>query len=257
MEQDKCELRDEILLLSRRSDESSLEEENVVESKGKEPYNKKHAEFSDSSLKAGTKAKKGVEFRTLISTSFDTLAVGEFLWLQELKQLGYSMHEIADLLVEQATNFPWPISVKEVLRPKSKDLGLYQVNCVHGVNAAEMENHQSRFLSEVDTPSRKSTIGFDADGRQVTLSAMETAEYLCGLAGCSPGNSADRNNVVFEDSNSRCFISIPHAKFNYESVRDLDLWQDMWAKLFSMMNCWSQHSIFYKRKGFAVTPLPF
>ena len=67
----------------------------------------------------------------VLERHFETVAVEEFEWLQEMKSLGYGYYDIAEILLDNSSNSPW-IFFKQ---PEPKEVSIHPdvhiQNCVH------------------------------------------------------------------------------------------------------------------------------
>ena len=69
--------------------------------------------------------------RGVLERHFEAVAVEEFVWLQELRSLGYGYYDIAELLLDDVNKSPW-IFLKQ---PEPKEVSIrpdfHTSNCVH------------------------------------------------------------------------------------------------------------------------------
>lgn len=141
----------------------------------------------------------------LLERFFRQVAVGEYSWLTELEQLGYSPLEITDELLEKAIHGSWIFEPFEmpVVQPFISDF--HQSYCVH---------NYSESLNESDPKKRKQSkiLLTDTDTNGFTLSARQSIEYLCGLGGARPASDGsteiELGSVAFEENNSKATVTL-------------------------------------------------
>lgn len=138
--------------------------------------------------------------RKLLEKRFNEIAIGEYAWINELREAGYSYYEIADLLYQDETDAPWIYFELEDHNP----LELYPKDGEHVKNCAHCCFDDATTLDELQTQSfclEEST-------------GSEEIQKLCGLAGIIPvsRDPGEWNGAVtFKDENSVAVIS--YAKF--------------------------------------------
>ncbi|EPS35817.1 hypothetical protein H072_10787 [Dactylellina haptotyla CBS 200.50] len=137
----------------------------------------------------------------LLTKRFDTVGVGEFEWLIELKEAGYSMGEIANVLLEDANDSPWIYFEprKFELADKRPSCDFHPSGCVHSSEILQLENDTNKVL-QLDNQDPR----FDS----------EAIQELCGLAGLIPSscNIEDKDgNAEFLEENSVAVISYFHT----------------------------------------------
>ncbi|PWI63949.1 hypothetical protein PCL_02262, partial [Purpureocillium lilacinum] len=139
--------------------------------------------------------------RRLVRRQFAELAQGEYAWLQELKDLGYSPDEIAEILFEEDTDSPWiffssSAEPNDGLEVQSQH---HLPGCVHQLPWFHTQ------LSKPVTLCSEATEDFSL--------ILTEVQRLCGLAGITPStrNLEDWNgSVKFQEGNSIALVSHEH-----------------------------------------------
>lgn len=133
--------------------------------------------------------------RSILAEHFDIVAVGEFAWITELEEAGYTRVEIADLLYEEAWDAAWIFFEPEVLDQEAilPDEEMHIQGCVHQVlNDTHQRSPTRPLLREEDS------------------STTYQIQELCGLAGITP-SSRDRErwngSVSFEQQGTVAVVS--------------------------------------------------
>lgn len=145
-------------------------------------------------IKEALRTREVQVLETLLSKQLERVAVGEYAWIKELDTAGYSQAEIAQLLVEEASDSPWiyfqPHYSEDTSLPKA-DADFHVPGCVHGVD-------------EIDTGAKSHTEllrneDFHSD-----------VQELCGIAGIVP-TSCDRSSwngiVNFDPDNTGATVT--------------------------------------------------
>ncbi|KAI1212174.1 uncharacterized protein F4807DRAFT_361418 [Annulohypoxylon truncatum] len=134
----------------------------------------------------------------LIADQFDQVTVGEYFWLKELKEFGYSSNEIADLVFEQYNDSPWiffePMPhVEANARPD-----FHLTNCSHHVLDHTL-NHNS---SSPSLAVGSHTAINDED-------IMRLVHESCGIAGVSPQSREQQSWTGFVEfhANNAALVS--------------------------------------------------
>lgn len=181
----------------------------------------------------------------LLESFFDQIAVQEYSWLTELKQLGFSPEEIADQLLEKAILGPW---IHEPFNEPHSEVSIpnfHQNGCVHADSRNERAIYvgdPTDFVNSICTsPHGRNVIvsdpevgSDDEETSQLTieglrgnmespsttklekggmcLSARQRIEYFCGLGGGRPAadgsTKIEFGSVSFEENNSRASITL-------------------------------------------------
>lgn len=198
-----------------------------------------------------------IKTRWLLENFFDKIALEEYSWLKELAQLGLSLQEIADELLDKAMQGPWihepfenPVSVLSTP-------GFHQDNCVHAGQPTENEYGHPANLADSsytqlhgrnlivsgpganvqdEQPSQPGSQGLrDSKGsplrsipesKGLFLTAPQRIEYFCGLGGVRPAADGsiriELGSVSFEEDNSKAFISLESLEDNSTVLEVLD-----------------------------------
>lgn len=133
--------------------------------------------------------------RSILTEHFDIVAVGEFSWIRELDDAGYTREEIADLLYEEASDATWIFFEPEVLiqDPLIPDVEMHIQGCVHQVLDDAHQYSPSRSLLR------------EEDNR-ITYQVQE----LCGLAGVAPSSRSREKwngSISFERQGTVAVVS--------------------------------------------------
>ncbi|KAK6504766.1 hypothetical protein TWF481_006705 [Arthrobotrys musiformis] len=155
----------------------------------------------------------------LLGRQFEKVATGDYSWIQELKDGGYSTSEIAKILMEDATDAPWiyfePRKFSQ-LETYPKD-GVHTPQCVHQCFSDLVGKGK---LYKAQDPSAKET---DIEGIQ----------ELCGLAGISPSSrelEAWNGTITFEKQNSISIVSYEYA------AHDGKKWSEALKKIITILS---------------------
>ncbi|KAI8930723.1 hypothetical protein NX059_012332 [Plenodomus lindquistii] len=129
----------------------------------------------------------------LLKKRFEVVAQGEYSWVRELDEIGYTRDEIAELLFEQANDAPWIYFEPNRYNPLAVRTGVHLPRCVHQFPLSD----RSSFYQSATTQAHLYPDGW----RRV----VRTVEELCGVAGVTP-TTRDRQNwdgfIIFEEENS-------------------------------------------------------
>nr|WHF58366.1 hypothetical protein [Aspergillus sp.] len=129
--------------------------------------------------------------KKLFEKRFNEVATGEYAWIKELEEVGYSYYEIADLICQEQSDAPWiyfdPDPASKVY-PKE---GSHVQGCAHSYFSIPQNGSQ-----EQPPYPEASTV-------------TERLEELCGLAGIVPSRNVDEWDgvVTFEEQNSVATVS--------------------------------------------------
>ncbi|KAK5011794.1 hypothetical protein LTR28_003609 [Elasticomyces elasticus] len=143
--------------------------------------------------------------RELLIEQFDIIATGEYLWLRELDDVGYTRDEIAALLLEEANDAPWiyfqPRQFFHIeIKPE-----IHIQGCTHG-NFPTDSSSSGRSLMLAGTSAALGENGI-----------RNAVQELCGLAGVVPisRNIEEWNgNVRFEEHNTIAIVSYTSLEAN-------------------------------------------
>ncbi|CAH0045292.1 unnamed protein product [Clonostachys solani] len=129
-----------------------------------------------------------------LDTQFRQAAAGDYVWIKELKEIGYSNTEIAQLVHEKAHDSPWIYFEPENIPFSESWPGHHLLNCAHKLKSKSAGKNRASFSSPP----------LDQD-RQV----RQAVEELCGLGGISPycRDKAEWNGTVqFDEARSMATI---------------------------------------------------
>lgn len=159
-----------------------------------------------SDLKGAISSQDSAKTRQLLARYFPQVAVGEYSWLMELTQLGYSTTEIADVLLEKSLDGPWIFGAfkAEPVSPFIEDFHVH--HCVHGTESTG-DTSVSKKINEFVLGSAMSTnVG------SFNFPVRETVQYFCGLGGVHPDasglNQKALTSVSFMEENSTAIVSL-------------------------------------------------
>jgi hypothetical protein len=136
--------------------------------------------------------------RKVLVERFDFVAKDEYSWLREWDEMGYSLDEIAEFLLEDANDAPWIYFDPDRVPSTEIQPGVHTPGCVHRGCFNNKPSVDRSLLQP--RPSRPVT---EKDIRRVV-------EELCGLAGIAPiSRDLEKwtGNVRFEAQNSVAIVS--------------------------------------------------
>ncbi|KAG5787611.1 hypothetical protein H9Q69_013325 [Fusarium xylarioides] len=138
----------------------------------------------------------------ILKSSFDQVAIGDYEWLLELRDLGLSMDEIADELLERAQHAPWIYSKINVPDVETKRHGFHLPQCLHSRKEDEA----------MSTGSSQPIQGRMSPYSDAETSIRDTIGYLCGIGGVSPMPDGSPNlqfgSVLFENARSTAIVAL-------------------------------------------------
>lgn len=211
---DSCESRDSATSSSSYTSRSSAASSVIQATPALGP--RKMTQCTGQDLKRATSALDYARVHNMLEHSFETISVGEYSWLAELRLLGYSTSEITDELLAKSRDSPWIYSEFMVPNVGMFHQGLHMKGCVHGDKADSHEVilvHQNR-LVDGDTTHR------DLNGTE--FSVRDSIEYLCGLSGVRPAENGNRElefgQVFFENDNTLAIICLSKSESSEVSV---------------------------------------
>jgi len=155
----------------------------------------------------------------LLEQCFDRVATGEYAWLAELKKLDYSPLEITDELLERAILGPWILEPFTPLISPAFDPEFHLPRCAHF------------FCGQVGGPyagegSNIEALSKDANATGPVLSAKESIEYYCGLAGTRPAPEGsaeiELGAVAFAEDCSAAEVTLVGPKDNSAVLQVLE-----------------------------------
>ena len=164
----------------------------------------------DTSIHEALKYSDACILRYLLLKHFNRVAIGEYSWIKELDEAGYSHEEISHLLFEEANDAPWiyfePQALhRPVVYPKAK---VHIPGCVH------------RYLDEAALENRAPTPLVDFNAEKDIHITNEIQE-LCGLGGIAPtsrNHEAWNGSVTFEQQNSVAFLSYDSVEGSSDDI---------------------------------------
>ena len=120
--------------------------------------------------------------RNLLHEYFELVASDNFVWLHELRDLGYSFDEIAEVLMNERNDSPWIYFKPRSHPPRSVVADFHQPYCVHEsvpvIQDAKASTNKSESRSKQLVENRHSSASDD--------DTTYLMEELCGLAGILP-----------------------------------------------------------------------
>ena len=161
-----------------------------------------------STIKEALQLEDTKALQRMLETRFEMVTQDEFSWLRELIEAGYTHHELAELLLEQASDTPWIFFEPNSFEPIAISDASHVQGCAH-------EYFDSR--KSVTVPSKLSvTKSSPARWKDIT----KVLEELCGLAGIIPSDQ-DRSkwngSVRFEEQNSVAIVTHSQPQDDLES----------------------------------------
>ncbi|KAF3197802.1 hypothetical protein TWF679_002637 [Orbilia oligospora] len=139
----------------------------------------------------------------LLAKRFDRVAIGEYFWIRELDDGGYSADEIAAILMEDAADTPWIyFESRASSQPADTDIDTYPKDGVHVSRCV----HQCFDHLAGETKLHEVPRDIDMD------TSISEIQELCGLTDIIPSShELERWNgtVVFQEENSIAIVSYP------------------------------------------------
>ncbi|KAL1600697.1 hypothetical protein SLS60_007085 [Paraconiothyrium brasiliense] len=140
--------------------------------------------------------------RQLLRRQFKIVAQGDYSWMSELFEVGYTHDELAELLFEQASDAPWIFFEPAAFETAKVHVNAHILGCIHETFPGDQfAVCQSTLTRLVPSPS--------GSWRTITKSVEE----LCGLAGVTP-NTRDRDRwdgfVHFQEHNTVATVTCCH-----------------------------------------------
>ncbi|KAK6349222.1 hypothetical protein TWF730_009974 [Orbilia blumenaviensis] len=184
----------------------------------------------DSLLHPPKNIKDALEFgntrvvKRLLTQRFDEVAGDEYSWLRELKEAGFSFGEIAEVLMQDASDAPWiyfepqDVGKSEIYPEENSHTPLCAHKCFSDLLEENKEpgtpNQTKRSADEI-APSTASHSKAEID--------MQKIQELCGLAGVTP-SSRDPGEwngvVVLQDEASIATVSYGEVVSNQTATFD-------------------------------------
>ncbi|KUJ12830.1 uncharacterized protein LY89DRAFT_737737 [Mollisia scopiformis] len=148
---------------------------------------------------------------TFLSDHFELMAKGDYVWLLELRDHGYTVEEISRLLIDERQDSPWIFFQPSTLPKLSTKLILddyHQPSCVHMIGQ-DLGGH-SDVISYMDASDPFSQLMELSSDESTTL-----LEELCGLAGVVPDHRngmAWTGSVRFEKQDNLLTASVSYRR---------------------------------------------
>ncbi|OAA38153.1 calcium/calmodulin-dependent protein kinase kinase [Cordyceps fumosorosea ARSEF 2679] len=147
------------------------------------------------------------DLTSILEDDFRGIAKGDYAWLMELDELGYTYSEVAAVLLEEASDTPWIF-----FKPAPQHDPMLVVN---------FQQHLPGCVHQIPWPSKHADENWQisASGQSNRQSdAISQIQTLCGLAGISPSTREPEDwngTVVFEDN---MVASVTYAHENVSRV---------------------------------------
>lgn len=142
----------------------------------------------------------------LLDKHFAKVAQGEYSWLDELVDIGYTTREMAELLFQKSNDAPWIYFEQQNIPSGTVTLGVHIPGCAH--QGGHNLNFPPRLITTAPDEQSLELSGLTWPKKAENLKRI-VAEF-CGLAGIAP-TTRDRNDwcghVRFEDDNSTAFVT--------------------------------------------------
>jgi hypothetical protein len=151
-----------------------------------------------------------VNIESLLKKCFGAVATGEFEWLNELKELGYSNSEIAELLLDSERDSPWIFFERKDNPELEMNPSYHHIGCPHSRSLSSQQPSSSSPRGDsgriIETAQ---SFQKEADENSLLFSVDEA----CGLAGICPNtrNLAEwPGKVDFVSSGSKLYASVTY-----------------------------------------------
>jgi hypothetical protein len=129
---------------------------------------------------------------------FDSIAEGEYIWLREWDQMGFSRDEMAEFLLEDVNDSPWIYFEAGDVPRNEMQPGIHMTGCIHQICSSD--------VAPVDQSQLQPRSSRPGEGGDIKMTVQE----LCGLAGITPKsrNLDDWTGTVrFQEQNSTAIVS--------------------------------------------------
>lgn len=133
-----------------------------------------------------------------LNKNFDTAATSDYAWLRELDEAGYSLSEIAELLLENISDSPWIHFTPRVRTESSLRTNFHIPDCAHQTN---LSTEPPSVLYSDQLPSYPFPLRTDV---------CRLVQELCGIGGVVPFSkdmSTWDGRVTFEEQSSVSVIT--------------------------------------------------
>jgi hypothetical protein len=140
-------------------------------------------------------------------------ATEHYSWLTELTPLGYSVQDIADVLLEKGRNGPWIFGGVDIPKVVPFEENSHISRCVHNITGAKAMSTSDKSHNSIQKASALAETGL------VDFQIREAVQYLCGLGGvrATEGNLAEFGSVTFEPVTSTATVFIE----KYRALREM------------------------------------
>lgn len=142
--------------------------------------------------------------KDVLAKNIDQLVDDEYSWVHELIEIGCSLDEIAELLLEKHNDAPWIYFERDEVKGPGVVPGLHLDECVH--SGGRDLTVTPALIGSVPESHVHSNLSEPIDGDIVKLRVQQ----LCGLAGVAPNSRNQKEwngSVFFEDQNSTAFVT--------------------------------------------------
>jgi hypothetical protein len=172
-----------------------------------------------SDLKNALSSHDSTRTRELLAQNLPQVAVDEYSWLMELRQLGYSPIQIADVLLEKSLYGPWIYGAFEAPTVLPFEENFHLSGCVHSRKSTGETGGSEKIDNSVLNSATANYVG------SFKFPVREIIEHLCGLGGARPVatglNKIELGSVVFIQENSAALISLPVLESNSYEVPEM------------------------------------
>lgn len=172
--------------------------------------------FPPSTIREALASKDVRVLEKVLRKDFLEVTQDEYLWLREIKAIGYSITDIAELLIEQVVDTPWIFFDPQVIPISEIDPHFHLPNCAHK-SSQDTARSMSPYKTLVQSEVQKVSSPNDIVNRENILKVLQ---QLCGLAGITPVSRDLRTwngRVRFEESDSTSCIT-----FGFKGERNFD-----------------------------------
>ncbi|KAK6538266.1 hypothetical protein TWF694_011145 [Orbilia ellipsospora] len=163
-------------------------------------------------VEAALKTKSPLVLTRLLATNTDETTLGNYAWVTELIEAGYSIHEIAEILLQDANESPWI----RYERHRDYSLAKWPVDLGHAIGCV---HHYSNFPNDGKAPKQVADRLKDAPNREII--ETEEIEELCGLAGITSNSAYPepfKELVTFDEKNSIAAISYSTENTDVDTI---------------------------------------
>ncbi|CAH0032962.1 unnamed protein product [Clonostachys rhizophaga] len=139
----------------------------------------------------------------LLDTQFRQAASGDYIWIRELKEIGYSNTDIAQLLHEKAHDSPWIYFKPESIPFSESRPEHHLLECAHSLKSES---------------ARKNRVSLSSPPLDKDRQVRQAVEELCGLGGISPSprNKTEWNGAV-QFNEARSMATIHYSSWDVDN----------------------------------------